>query len=98
MPGVTHKMLAGIFGADMARRILAIQDDQWHGPFESKQGIYFVRITDRTPAVQPDYEEVKSYLEAQWTMAESRKAIEQEVSRLRDNYEVLIKADSETAE
>ncbi len=98
MPGVTQKMLAGIFGANMARGILAIENDHWHGPFESIQGIHFVRITDRTPAVQPDYEEVRPYLEAQWAMAESRKAIEQEVSRLQDNYEVVIEADSETAE
>ncbi len=98
MPGVTQKMLAGTFGANMARGILAIEDDQWHGPFESIQGIHFVRITDRTPAVRPGFEEVKSYIEAQWAMVESRKAIEQEVERIRGDYEVVIEADSETAE
>ena len=57
-----------------------------------------MRSTGRTPAVQSGYEEVKPYLAAQWAMTESRKAIEREVERLRDNYEVVIEADSGSAQ
>ncbi len=53
MPTLSQRMLVGILGADSARGILAIDDDQWHGPFESLQGIHFVRIFDRTPEIKP---------------------------------------------
>jgi hypothetical protein len=93
---VRQQRLAGLFGPDAARGIVAMDDDQWHGPFDSVQGIHFVRITERTPAALPNYEQIKSYLEAEWAVTESRKLINQEVERIRDRYEVVIEVDSET--
>lgn len=98
IPRASQRSLVGMFGAEAARGILAIEDDKWHGPFESVRGIHYVRITSRTPEVQPEYGAVKHYIEAQWAMTESRKAIEQEIERLQDNYEVVIEADSGAAE
>ncbi len=97
MPNLTQRILVGTFDADAARAILAIDDDQWHGPFESIHGIHFTRIVDRTPEIQASYEEVKRYLEGDWQMAQSRKAIEQEVELLRDSYEIVFEADREAA-
>ena len=96
LPRMTQKNLVGIFGAEAARAILAIEDDRWYGPLESPRGAHFVRIISRDPAQEASYESVKSYLEGEWTMAQSRKAIEQEIHRLRDSYEVVIEGLEET--
>lgn len=93
MLNVSQRMIVGSVGADAARTILAINDDQWHGPIESVQGVHFVRITGRTPEYESSYEEVKSYIEGYWSMAESRKLIEKEIESLQKNYEILIEAD-----
>lgn len=92
MLNVTQRMIVGNFGADAARVILDIDDDQWHGPIESVQGVHFVRITGRMPEYQSSYKEVKSYIEGYWTMAESRNLIEKEIERLQENYEIVIEA------
>ena len=90
LPRLSRIGLVGTFGAEAARIILAIDDSRWHGPIKSIYGVHFVRITDREPAQQARYEDVKSYLEGDWLMAQSRKAIEQEMEKLSNNYEIVI--------
>jgi hypothetical protein len=89
---MSQRMLVATLGADTARAVLAIDDEDWHGPFESPRGIHFVRVSNRTVESQPSYEEVKSYIEGYWTMAASRRLIENELGRLRQIYEVVIEA------
>lgn len=94
---VSQRELAAILGAEAARPIIALDDDQWHGPLESIHGAHFVRIVGREPAREANYEDVKSYLEGDWMMAQSRKAIEQEIQRLRDSYDIVIEGVGEAA-
>ena len=95
---MSQRMLVATLGADSARAILAIDDKEWHGPFESSRGIHFVRVANRTAESQPDYDQVKSYIEGYWTMAESRRLIEEELERLQQNYEVVIEGPGEGAQ
>ena len=39
-----------------ASEILAIDDGQWHGPFESSQGIHFLRVVDLAVTPEDDAE------------------------------------------
>lgn len=98
LPRMSQKGLVGTFGTKAARIILAIDDGQWHGPIESIYGIHFVRITSRDPAREPRYEDIKSYLEGDWMMAQSRKAIAQELQNLSENYEIIIEETGETTQ
>ena len=66
--------------------------DEWHGPLESPRGAHFIRITNRTPAQEARYEDVKRFLAQGWNMAQSRKAIEKEIERVRGDYEIVIEA------
>ena len=84
-----------MFGPEAARRIKAIDDSQWYGPIDSPRGTHFVRISSRSAAVSAEFDQVKGYLEGSWSLAESRRLIEQELERLRDNYEIVIDADLE---
>jgi hypothetical protein len=98
IPGASQQVLVGFFGSEATRSIVAIEHDQWHGPFETARGIHFVRITDRSPESQLSFEEVKSYIEGQWMLSEARRLIEQEIVHLRDSYEVVIEAEGVSAE
>ncbi|MHA1180516.1 MAG: peptidyl-prolyl cis-trans isomerase [Alphaproteobacteria bacterium] len=93
LPNMSARELANLFGPDTARAILALTDDQWHGPFESSRGIHFVRIVGRSPARDARYDEIKSFLAQDWALAQSRGAIEKEVERLRGNYEIVVEAE-----
>ena len=93
LPKMSQRDLVGMLGPEAARAILGIRNDQWHGPFESPRGTHFIRIVAREPARSANYEEVASYLEANWLMFKSRSTIEQEIQRLRDDYEVVIEGD-----
>ncbi len=95
---VSQMMLVGGYGADAARTILAINDDQWHGPIDSVQGVHFIRVTARTPEYHSSFDEVKSYIEGYWMMAQSRKLIEKEIERLQDNYEIIVENASEASQ
>ncbi len=93
MPGMTRRLLSGTFGPEVARSVLAIDDDGWHGPFESAQGAHLFRVRARIPAMDADFDTVRQYLQGDWLMAESRKAILSEVDGLLDDYEVRLEAE-----
>ncbi len=90
LPRRSQREIAGSFGAEVARAILELKDEQWHGPFESPRGVHFVRIVSREPAREASFENIRSYVEGEWMLAQSRKAVEQEIDRLRDDYDVII--------
>ncbi len=90
LPRRSQREIAGTFGAQAARGIVEIKDDRWHGPFESPRGAHFVRVVSREAPRKASFENVKSYLEGEWVLAQSRKVIEREIDRLRDNYDVII--------
>lgn len=94
MPTMTRRYIVGTFGSDVARAIVAIDDDAWHGPFESAQGVHFVRVVERHPDVQADFESVERYLQGDWLMDRSRAAIRAEVERVRPDYDIVIERDS----
>ena len=96
LPRMSQRSLVGRLGAEAARSILAIEDGQWHGPIDSMHGVHFVRVVEREPAQEVRYEHVERYLEGDWMMAQSRKAIEQELQRLRDSYEIVIENTEQT--
>ena len=92
MPDLTRATLVGIFGPEAAGVIIDINDDQWHGPFESARGVHFVRILERTAELQASYESVRQYLQGDWLMEQSRQRIEAGVERLRDDYDIVIES------
>ncbi len=90
MPSSTQRDIVGVFGPDAARIILAIDDDQWHGPFESRLGANIVRITGHNSAIDPPFESVEQYLEGEWRLAKTRERVELEIEKLRDDYEIVV--------
>ena len=87
---VSQRSLVVTFGPEATRAIVAIEDDQWHGPFESPRGMHFLRIVDREPEKELSYEAVKSFVEGEWTMTHTREVVDQEIERLREDFDVVI--------
>jgi hypothetical protein len=56
LPRRSQREIAGLFGADVARAILDIEDNGWHGPFESPRGAHFIRVVGREPARDASFE------------------------------------------
>lgn len=102
LKAMTRRKLMGYFGPELARDILAIDDEQWQGPFQSdlfetRKGLHFVRIAQRTPAEPATYEQLAPYLTGDWLMSRSREIIQAEVERLLQNYEVVFETDEPQA-
>lgn len=93
MPGMTKTLLAGSFGPVAGKAVLDADDNAWHGPFDSVQGLFFFRVLDRQPAVEAEFEAVRSYLQGDWMMDRSRSLIRAEVERVAEDYEVIIEAE-----
>lgn len=90
IPLLAQRQLVQIFGPDGARRILAIEDDSWHGPVPSSRGAHFVRIAKRQPLNVGSFEELAPYLEGDWAMARQREILDQEFEVMRRDYRIII--------
>ncbi len=92
MPQMTKTLIAGSFGPDAGKAILAATDDAWHGPFDSGQGVFFYRVLERMPEVEAEFDAVRNYLQGDWLMDRSRSLIRAEVARVAADYDVIIEA------
>ena len=93
-----ERQIVATFGREQAPRILGINDDQWHGPFTSVNGVHFVRVSERHPGKRPNYDAAKNWLEQQWLMARSREIVEQELAVMRENYRIEVLQPEQEAE
>ena len=90
IPSVSQQQLVQIFGADAAREILSIDDQQWQGPIDSIQGTHFVRVVDRSQPSIPTFEELAPYLEGEWVAAQQRETVTRELAAVKHKYKVII--------
>lgn len=88
--GVADKAIARGFGPESAPAILAIDNDQWHGPFESAQGVHFLRLIDVLPPAVPRFEDARQWVEAQWDREQLRNAMDDAMSEILPNYRIEI--------
>jgi len=82
--------LVRLFGPNAAREILAITDDDWHGPIASPRGSHFIRVADFNPSTLPTFEEAETWIEGEWTISRQREILDRELEAMRPNYHVII--------
>ena len=63
LPMMSQRMVAASFGPVEAPKILAINDEAWHGPFHSAKGVHFLRVAEQHKPLRPTYDESKRWLE-----------------------------------
>jgi len=93
MRRVSQPQLVGMLGPDAAKAILAIDDQQWHGPIESTRGVHYVQVLEKVPARTVGYEETQSYLKSLFTMSRAREAVVKKAAELRQDYEIIVEWD-----
>lgn len=80
------------FGRDLAQDIIGIDDETWHGPFKSAQGVHFLRVYARHHRERPTWEQSKKWIMAEWQHAKNRAIFERELAQMRKNYRVEIES------
>lgn len=86
-----QKRLVQAFGPDNARRILAASGDTWLGPLAAPDGsVHFVQVVARNPALIPDFEQARNWLEAEWLSRKSRELVEAELEVVAPKYRIEI--------
>ena len=90
LPRMSQSKLVGNFGPETARQILAIEDGDWQGPFNSPGGAHFIRIAERYPERLSSFEETERYLRSVWAFERNRSSLERQVEELKQSYRVVI--------
>ena len=90
LSGIDARNIAAVFGPDEAPRVLAIQDEDWHGPFLSADGAHFLRVIQRSPPRLPPFEDIRNWVETDWLAVESRGRVDEALARMREKYNVVI--------
>jgi peptidyl-prolyl cis-trans isomerase C len=92
MRRVSQRDLLGMLGPDAAKAILAIEDQQWHGPIESTRGVHFAKVLEKIPARTVSYEEAQPYIKDQFILSKAREVLELKTTELRKDYEIVIES------
>ena len=95
---VTQRAVAMTFGPEVAREVLAIDNNEWHGPFLSGQGAHFLRVAERHPGRQPSYEDIEDWVATDWQMYRSRLNVDEALTEMRENYIIDIQQSEDTGE
>lgn len=90
--------IAGSFGPNVAREVLAIDDSDWHGPFESPQGVHFLRVAERHAPRQLEFADIVNWVESDWIVYKSRENIDLALAEMRKNYRIEIATVDEATE
>ncbi len=88
----TSEDIARVFDRNTAEVVSAIDDNRWHGPYQSPRGTFFIRVDERQPATSPSYEQLASHLADEWTMVRQEEIIERQVAEIARGFTVILPA------
>ena len=80
--------LSGMFGADFAHELLALEPGGWRGPVKSGYGFHLVFVTRRTPTAPKPFETARDDVLAAWRAATQTELSRAYLVELRKKYGV----------
>lgn len=80
--------LSGMFGADFAREVFALEPGGWRGPVKSGYGLHLVLVTQRTATAPKPFETVTDAVLAEWRSAKQTELSKEYLVELRNKYGV----------
>jgi parvulin-like peptidyl-prolyl isomerase len=80
--------LSGMFGADFAHEVFALEPEAWRGPVRSGYGFHLVLVTKRTPTAPKPFDTVKDAVLAKWRNARQTELSRDYLAALRKKYQV----------
>ncbi|MFN7571628.1 MAG: peptidyl-prolyl cis-trans isomerase [Betaproteobacteria bacterium] len=86
-------LVARDFGAQFASQLDALPLGEWAGPVTSGFGLHLVRVSARVPGGVPPLADIRAAVTREWESARRREALDAQLRKLRERYEVVVDAD-----
>lgn len=83
-----EQALSGMFGADFAHDVFALDPGAWRGPVKSGYGLHLVLVTHRTPTAAKPFNAVKDAVLAEWRAQKQTELSRDYLAELRKKYGV----------
>ncbi|WP_287342594.1 peptidylprolyl isomerase [Mesorhizobium sp.] len=80
--------LSGMFGADFARAVFALEAGRWQGPMKSGYGFHLVLVTQRTATTLKPFGTVRDAVLSEWRSAKQTELSRDYLIALRNKYGV----------
>ncbi|PCD02113.1 hypothetical protein COC42_11585 [Sphingomonas spermidinifaciens] len=87
-PRYGDSMVRGIFGQPFVKALHAAPPGRWVGPIRSPRGWHFVKKREALPAALIPYDQIRDQVRQDLVMAETARAIDAALGRLREKYDV----------
>ena len=89
-------LVARDFGDAFAAALVKAPVGEWVGPIDSSFGTHYVRVSARTPAVNPPLGAVRDHVVREWENERRLRARTDAYAKMRSGYEVRIEAKPQT--
>ena len=93
---LTSSDVARTFDADFAARVNDAAPGAWQGPVTSGYGTHLVRISERTEAREPPFEQVRDAARREWLHARKVEANDALYEELRSRYAIKVEIEPDT--
>ena len=77
-----------LFGSNFSKGLKELKGTTWQGPVESAFGLHLIRLDNFTPAITPNFEDVRSSAEKVWKEQAQRGANQAALKKLIQKYKV----------
>ena len=94
--GMGEAAIVSGFGPEQGAQILALDDEDWHGPYLSDAGAHFLKLDKAFEATVPDWEQAKGWVSTEWLADQNRQILDRELESMRENYRVEIEPRTRT--
>ena len=85
---VENSALSGMFGADFANQVFALQPGNWKGPIKSGYGLHLVMVTEHIPTEPKPFDTVRDAIVTQWHNSQQEDLSRAYLEGLRKKYGV----------
>lgn len=86
--------LSGMFGADFAREVFALEPGGWRGPVKSGYGFHLVLVTQRTATAAKPFETVRDVVVSEWRASKQVELSRDYLVELRKKYNAKLDDDA----
>lgn len=88
--GADEQTVASLFGREFADKVLALEPGGWRGPVGSGYGFHLVRVSERRPARQRPFDDVRAQILDEWHREKQSAAAQQFFTALLKKYDVAV--------
>jgi parvulin-like peptidyl-prolyl isomerase len=82
--------LSGMFGADFAHEVFALEPGGWRGPVKSGYGFHLVLVTQRTTTAPKPFETVRDVVVSEWRASKQVELSRDYLVELRNKYNAKV--------